>query len=215
MRKKVYMKEGVGFEGITMMQKGKSGAPKILRFAALLLIVLGLIGFAVAGLMQTKKQPLPQAPNVVFLPTSARNLDDALTSEPVAVDTVSPTEAVSSSPTRRLSPTVAPTVKVSPTVGSVKKPIITVAVLNGSGTKGAAREMSSALTNAGYTVSKTGNADSFTYTDITVQIKKSKQQFLDQLKKDLSANNYLVTKSTADLPETESTDVIIIVGTSQ
>jgi hypothetical protein len=212
MKKKLYVKEGVGFEGITMMQQGKSRGPKVFRFLAVFLIVIGLLGFVIAGFMQTKSQPKPE-PSVVVLPTSTKSLNDALTGEPVVTDTVAPTaKSASVTPTKKISPTVRVTVP-APTIGSAQKKSLTIAVLNGSGTKGAAKEMSTALADAGYQVTRTGNADAFTYEDITVQIKKSKQQFLDQLKKDLSANNYLVTKSTADLEESESTDAVVIVGT--
>ncbi len=211
MKNKLYVKEGVGFEGITMMHQGKSRWPKVFRFLAIFLIIIGLLGFVIAGFMQTKSQQ-PSEPSAVVLPTSAKSLDDALTGEPVITDTVEPTTASESvTPTKKVTPTVRIT-SPAPTTAGTQKKSLTIAVLNGSGTKGAAKEMSTALTNAGYLVSRTGNADAFTYEDITVQIKKSKQQFLDQLKKDLSANNYLVTKSTSDLEESESTDAVVIVG---
>jgi hypothetical protein len=115
---------------------------------------------------------------------------------------VTPTPSVSSEPT------------VKPT-GAKKSVSLTVAVLNGSGTKGAAKSLSTALSDAGYTVSRTGNADAFTYTGVTIQIKKSDQQALDQLKKDLSAKDYLVSKSSADLAESTDVDAVIILGSTQ
>ena len=61
-----------------------------------------------------------------------------------------------------------------PTTPSPTAQPLTISVLNGSGVSGAAGDMSQELKKLGYTVSSTGNADAFTYTGITVKIKKSK-----------------------------------------
>jgi hypothetical protein len=84
-------------------------------------------------------------------------------------------------------------------------------VLNGSGVKGAAGDASSLLKKAGYTVSSTGNADTFDYTKTVIKLKKSRASLGTQLKKDLSAN-YTVDPTLQTLAESATVDAIVIVG---
>lgn len=80
---------------------------------------------------------------------------------------------------------VTPTTQPTPTPKLLRKDL-SITVLNGSGTKGAASVMADYLTGLGYTVAKTGNADSFDYTKTTVQVAKDKSQYLSMLKDDLA-----------------------------
>ncbi len=219
MRKRLYVKEGVGFEGITMMHPSTSKLPHIFRFFAVLLIIIGLLGFVVAGVMQIKKQPTPNTA-VVVLPTSAKEGEEIPTDVPVITQRVTdavtttqePTPSVTSS--KKNTPTPSPTTTANKPTGSVAKSF-SLEILNGSGTKGAAKVLGSDLETAGYTITRTGNADAFTYQGVTIQIKKSKATLLEQLKKDLSTNNYLVSKSTTDLEETADSDALVIVGSNE
>lgn len=112
-----------------------------------------------------------------------------------------------------VTPTILPTVTASPsaTPEPVKREDLTIAVLNGSGTAGAASGISSRLKALGYTVQRVGNADGFTYQEITVKIKPDKKQFIQQLKTDIvqSAPNSTVTVE--DLG-TGNVDAEVIVG---
>lgn len=124
-----------------------------------------------------------------------------VTSEPTPTATPTPQESVT--PTEN--PT--PTEKVTPTVAAKLR----IEVLNGSGQQGMASKMASFLKSKGYSITATGNADAFDYTQSVIQIKKSKNQFTAQLKKDLSAS-YSVDPTVQTLAESSTADAIVIVG---
>lgn len=102
-------------------------------------------------------------------------------------------------------PTVVPTQPV------LERSDLTVAIKNGSGTVGAARGISSYLNGLGYSIGTIGNADKFTYTGITINIKKSKSNYLAQLQKDILENDKNATIS-ASVDDTITTDAEVIVG---
>jgi hypothetical protein len=114
-----------------------------------------------------------------------------------------------------------PTVPTPTRVAQSPTPIITqpplergdlrVAIKNGSGTPGAAKGISSYLNGLGYTIGTIGNADKYTYTGITVHVKKSKSTYLDQLKKDITDNDKKATIS-ASVDDSITTDAEVIVG---
>jgi hypothetical protein len=208
MGKKFYMKEGVGFEGISMMEETKSKIPRIMIVTGAVIIGIALLGFGASKFLTANQTSATPTPGVTILPTSSRNAEPTEDNAPTVAATVLPTQRQSSSPT--------PSRKPSPTVtGTTTTKQLSVAVLNGSGTKGAAGGMASDLAAAGYSVVRTGNANSFGYTGISIDIKKSKNKSLDQLKKDLSANGYLVTNTTATLAESDTADAVIIVGAEE
>lgn len=107
-------------------------------------------------------------------------------------------------------PTATPTAKPTPTP-ELKRNELIIAVLNGSGTAGAARGISAHLTELGYTVKTVGNADGFAYRDITINIKKSKQNYLSLLQKDLE-DDPSVSSISANVVDTITTDAEVIVG---
>lgn len=202
MPNKFYVKDGIGMEGITM-QEGKSRLPKILSTLFITVVLLALFGFGVSRYVaDDANQDNDQLPLVTVLPTSAREPEP--TEEPVV------SQSPTSSPTQRVSPS--PTRKVTPSPTEKAAAPLTIQVLNGSGEQGVAAKMRTALTGTRYQVTSTGNADAFTYEGLTVRIKNSKKQFLDQLKKDLSAKGYLITESVTTLSETAATDIVLIVG---
>jgi hypothetical protein len=129
------------------------------------------------------------------------------TPTPTLEATPTPTVEPSATPSGKVTPT--PTGKITPT-SSTKS--LEIEVLNGSGTSGQAGKVATLLKNAGYTVTSTGNADTFDYTQTVIQIKKSKNQFASQLKTDLSAD-YSVDPKIQTLAETADSDAIVIVGT--
>ena len=104
------------------------------------------------------------------------------------------------------------TVTPQPTAGGgIMRSSLSVSVQNGSGVSGAAGKMATALRELGYTVASTGNADTFDYEDVTIRVKPTKKNFLTQLKSDLS-EDFTVTEATADLPGSETSDAVVIVG---
>jgi cytoskeletal protein RodZ len=110
-----------------------------------------------------------------------------------------------------------PPVQSQPTITSVvsqpplDRSTLTVAILNGSGTAGAAKGISSYLNGLGYNVGTVGNADNFTYTGITVHVRKSKSSYLSQLENDLKTHEPNASIS-ASVDDTIATDAEVIVG---
>lgn len=130
---------------------------------------------------------------------------------PMPTPTVAPTKEPSptpeASPSGKLTPS--PSAKPTGVLGASDRSTITLTVLNGSGTAGLASKIGDYLTGLGYTVSSTGNADTFDYTGITINVKNSKKAILPQLKKDLSSQG---TVSDTSTDYTGSGDAQVIVG---
>jgi hypothetical protein len=98
-----------------------------------------------------------------------------------------------------------------PTQPVLNRSDLTVAIKNGSGTAGAAKGISSTLNGLGYKIGTIGNADKFTYTGITVHVKKSKSNYLDQIKKDIIDSDSTASVS-ASVDDTITSDAEVIVG---
>lgn len=170
-----------------------SRRPKMLVFVVLFLILLGVsiyIGSRFLGKKEGIEGQVP-TPTITLAPSAT----------PTPTKEVTPTAAKA---------TPKPTAKATPTSGTGKASLM-ISVQNGSGVKGAAASMAATLKDAGYTVSSTGNADNFDYEGVTIKVKSTKSSFLNKLKTDLSGD-YTVANATADLPASEETDVLIIVG---
>lgn len=125
----------------------------------------------------------------------------------------SPTPTISETPT--LTPTNTPTPK--PTVNPVDEQSgldrseLSVTIQNGSGEAGVAGEASDILTNLGYDVVSTGNAENFDFENVTIQVKSASSEFLDLLKKDLGGS-YTIKSATSDLDNSFSSDALVIIG---
>lgn len=132
----------------------------------------------------------------------------------IPTDTPTPTgDELTPTPTSK--PTASPTPKS--TTSSIDKTTkldrkdMSVIVQNGSGEKGVAGKAADILKNLGYNVTSTGNADNFNYSDVTIQVKSTKSDYLPVLKKDLSSD-YTIGSSTSDLSSSSSADAVVIVG---
>lgn len=130
---------------------------------------------------------------------------------------ISPTASPTESPTSSPSASPLPTSEASPTPSSVDKATgldrskLSITIENGSGEAGVAGKASDYLKGLGYVISSTGNADNFDYTNVTIQVKANKSDFLALLKKDLGFN-YTIDKATSDLADSFSTDALVIIG---
>lgn len=116
-----------------------------------------------------------------------------------------------STPTQSVSPilpTATPTATPTPVL---ERSNLQISVLNGSGTVGAARGISTHLTNLGYTIRTIGNASGFAYRDITIKIKKEKESYLPILQKDLEGQP-TVSSISATIDDTIPVDAQVIVG---
>lgn len=125
------------------------------------------------------------------------------------------TPAPSTDPTAEAGkPTVAPTTKpVNPVDAStgLDRSTLSVEVQNGSGVTGAAAKGSDVLKSFGYKIGSVGNANNDGYTDVTIQVKSTKSNFLALLKKDLGFS-YTVGSASADLDSSSSADALVIIG---
>lgn len=186
------------FSSPTYVERSSGKSRLIITFLILFVLVIaalaGFYFFMLKG-QQTKSTVTPTA-----TPTSA----------------VTPTTLPSATPSGLLSPSVSKKLTISPS-GSVDKntkldrSTITIAVLNGSGVKGAASAISTYLSGLGYKVQSTGNAEVFTYEGITVKAKKANSDYLTLLKNDISKENPDVSV-TAKTDDTITTDAVVIVG---
>lgn len=164
------------------------------RAFGIILVVILIIAGVVGGLYLLGKNKKSDTKSVV--PTHAPT----------------PTEVISLTPSATPSGSLTPSPKLSPTPSGTSSKLdrskLGVAVLNGSGVAGAANKTSAVLKALGYTIGTTTNADKFTYTGITVLVKKAKKDYGDLLKKDLSDQGTV----TVTIDDTISTDAQVIVG---
>ncbi|MCL4354914.1 LytR C-terminal domain-containing protein, partial [Patescibacteria group bacterium] len=102
-------------------------------------------------------------------------------SSTTTTQTVEPTLTATPSPTLKpgkITPT--PTKASSSSIDKVTgldRAKLTVAIENGSGVVGAAGKASTLLTGLGYKVASTGNADKYTYVNVTIQVKTSSSKY--------------------------------------
>ena len=108
-------------------------------------------------------------------------------------------------------PTAAPTVNPVDSTTGLDRSKLSVTVQNGSGEAGVAGKGADALKRLGYNVTGTGNADNFDYTNVVIQVKNSSSDYLDLLKTDLGLS-YTIGTTSADLPDSFSTDALVIIG---
>jgi LytR cell envelope-related transcriptional attenuator len=86
-----------------------------------------------------------------------------------------------------------------------------VTVLNGSGVRGAAKDVAEYLEELGYKIVKVDNADGFGYTNLTLMVKESRGEYMGLLKRDLEANPVFASVS-ARIYDNISSDAVVVVG---
>lgn len=104
-----------------------------------------------------------------------------------------------------------PTATPAPTQPALERSGLTVAILNGSGTAGAARGVSSTLNGLGYTIGTIGNASRFNYEGITIHVNTENSAYLPLLEKDIKEANPDASIS-ATIDNTIINDAEVIVG---
>jgi hypothetical protein len=157
---------------------------------AIIVIILLFLGYRAVSSYKASPKPTP-TPTIALAPT----------------DTPTPTLAPSVTPTAAPTPTVNPVDKDS----GLDRSQLSVTVQNGSGTAGVAAKGVTVLKNLGYNVVGSGNADNFNFTNVTIQVKSAKSDFLALLKKDLGFD-YTIGSATSDLPDSFSSDALVIIG---
>ena len=93
----------------------------------------------------------------------------------------------------------------------LKQNELLVKVLNGNGQKGSAGKAQQYLENLGYEKVQAGNAGVYDYEKTEIEIKGSKEEYLQMLEDDLS-DEYELATSSAKLDETSDFDAIVIIG---
>ena len=93
----------------------------------------------------------------------------------------------------------------------LKQKDLFVKVLNGNGQKGSAGRAKEYLENLGYEEVQTGNAGVYDYEKTEIEIKESKEKYLQMLENDLS-DEYELATSSAKLDETNAFDAVVIIG---
>lgn len=108
-------------------------------------------------------------------------------------------------------PTPTPSLKITPTPKIFfNKASLKLKVLNGSGIAGKAGSIKEILKEKGYGEIITGNAENFNFEKTELQVKPSKKEAINLLKKDLA--DYVELKTIKNLEENSSADIILIIG---
>lgn len=154
-------------------------------FVVLLLIIAGLGALYLLGSSAKRSSVKPTNPiptGIVSTPTPSASSAGQLSTTPASTN--------------------------SPTVNPVN---LSISILNGSGTPGAAGQVAEALKNAGFTNITTGNASSYSYEGITITVKSAENGYTQQIQKYVSTA-YPNSKVTVKNDDTISSDIQIIVG---
>lgn len=115
---------------------------------------------------------------------------------------------------QNVTPSQVPVATATPTQAAVDLSTYKISVLNGSGVPGQAASVKSDLTDAGFTVTNTGNADSTDVTDTIISAKSSVEKaYIEKLTKALE-KTYVVSSDIKSLDDSESADVVITIGSN-
>ncbi len=204
---KFYRKESNVFDSdTTMVTRSGTSRSKLVLLFLVLLLGAGLIFAGIRFLSLNNGANSSSTTTVGLTPTPfATSVPETPT--PTVITTPTPTgKPGKTTPTPTISSKVTPT----PT-GSTKPTTMSIEILNGSGQSGVAGTAASAMKKLGYSISGTGNADTFNFVGYTIKIKKSKSAQLPVLKKDVATLG-TVTDSLTTLPESSDADAQIIVG---
>ncbi len=145
----------------------------------------------------------------------SKNKTQQITPTPTPTESISPTDTptpeVSPTPEATKTPTPKPTGNPIDSATGLNRSKLSVEVQNGSGAVGAANKTSDFLKSLGYHVTAVGNADNFSYENISVLVKSASSDYLSLLKTDL-AKQYTVGSASATLSASSSADALVIVG---
>ncbi len=109
-------------------------------------------------------------------------------------------------------PTEEPTPTSEPTAKPVDLKAYTVRILNGSGVTGEAAKLKAVLTDAGFTVGETGNADNSDYTETVISAQTSVDQgYLKELTETLK-KSYKVDATVKTVPSVGDSQVTVTIG---
>lgn len=187
----------------SLKNSSKKRSPRIVLTIIIILLLSGFlvyVGSNISGIRKTKvsETKISPSPTEFVFPTesssaSQSSIDDSITTEITKT------------------PTVPPTINPVDKTTGLNRSKLSVAVQNGSGETGAASKVSEVLKEFGYKIVSIGNADSFTYENMAIEVKKEKSSYLPLLKKDLGIT-YTIGSTSADLSASASADALVIIG---
>lgn len=188
----------------TPVQKKKINKRFIYLIGAIIVLILLFIGYKALNLSGNNVNntiSLTPTPTEFVIPTDT----------PTPIQSPSPTETNTPTPTPAISITPKPTQNPIDKSTGLDRSKLSVTVENGSGKAGVAKLGGDFLTNLGYDVTSSTNADNSDFQGVTIQVKSTSSDFLTLLKKDL-ATEYTITSFTSDLADSFSSDALVIIG---
>lgn len=137
-------------------------------------------------------------------------------SAPVSQTSVAPAQSSQTeAPREDASQSIVSTGEVASSDVSLDVSRYSIAVLNGSGKRGAAADMRDILESKGFAVAKADNADKNTYTKTIVETKTSvPEEVVKKLLAAVSDSSYMM-EDTRILEDTSESDVVIIIGSEK
>ncbi|OGH14203.1 MAG: hypothetical protein A3H50_01040 [Candidatus Levybacteria bacterium RIFCSPLOWO2_02_FULL_37_10] len=174
--------------------------PKRFLFLVVAIVIILIIIFAGNKLLGSKNNK--ESPKITPTPTEFQI--------PTDIPEPSPTDEPTSTPKPTNTPTPKPSSNPIDKTTGLDRSKLSVEVQNGSGEAGVAGKAAGILKDLGYLTS-TGNADNFNYSNVTIQVKSAKSDYLSLLKKDLAAS-YTIGSSSSDLSASSSADALVIIG---
>jgi len=143
--------------------------------------------------------------------TSTTSTTPSATEIPMPTDSPFPSSSETPVPTPKPTPIPTPSANPVDKATGLDRSKLNVLIQNGSGEAGVASKASDYLKGLGYDVASTGNADNYDYTNVTIQVKAGKSDYLALLKKDLGFN-YTIGTASSDLSASSTEDALVIIG---
>jgi hypothetical protein len=130
-----------------------------------------------------------------------------LTQSPLGFNMRIPSFMAKAKPTPTPSPIPLPTATPTP---AIKKDVIKVKILNGSGTPGKAGDVKTVMKEKGYQDIVTGNANTFDFALTEIAVKKGNEHVATSIKTELA--DYAKDAKVTTLADKETADVVVTVG---
>ncbi len=148
---------------------------------------------------------------VIYFTQTKKDATSTTSADTTAVAKKTDTAAATTTPSTAstTTPSTAPVATTAST--ALTKETATVRVLNGGGVAGAAAKVAAILKAAGYTISSTANAKSYTYATTQVLYKNSDAKAVAD---DIAAQlkSYSVTEKEDSVTPASATEIVVIVG---
>jgi cytoskeletal protein RodZ len=181
----------------------KRSIGRFMNWVAILLIII-LFGYLLIQNFH-KIESIVTGSNKTTSNTNTASQDTTSTSSDQSTTEINPQDYTATSTAQDTTTTTTPTA----TTPTLDKTSFTLQVLNGNGVSGSAASVKSALVAAGFNVTNTTNAKSFSYTQTYVYFKTGKDEAAAAVKDALSSRTV-----TTELSDTiaKTYDIVVVVG---